>query len=170
MIAAGILTSDDPIELLAGLLVPKMPKNPPHRAVTRLTRCALESIIPSGWQVDTQDPITLADSEPEPDVSVVRGQTRDYLKRHPGPSEIGLVVEVADSSLDRDRGLKLAIYARAGVPVYWIVNLVDRRIEVYSRPSAAAYADRRDFSQGDEIPVALDGQEIGRIRVADLLP
>ncbi|MEP0853896.1 MULTISPECIES: Uma2 family endonuclease [Cyanophyceae] len=128
MIRLGILSDDDPVELLDGWLVYKMPKNPPHRATTKLTRNALEAVIPEGWYVDTQEPITLADSEPEPDVVVVRGNTRDYLERHPGASDIALIIEVADSTLEREcpgdtlreRTSKQRLYARAGIPIYWI--------------------------------------------------
>ncbi len=98
IIRAGILTKDDPIELLEGWLIQKMPKNPRHRAATKLTRDALEAIVPRGWYVDSQEPITLSDSEPEPDVIIVRGDTRDYLDRHPGVADLGLVVEIADST------------------------------------------------------------------------
>src|SRR5438552_16704613 len=78
MIDAGILTDDDPVELLEGWLVSKMPKKPAHRIATRRTRTALEGIVPEGWYVDSQEPITLGSSEPEPAVAVVRGQTEDY--------------------------------------------------------------------------------------------
>ena len=130
MVCAGILTEEDPVELLAGWLVPKMPKNPPHRVATRLLRQALERVVPAGWYVDSQEPITTADSEPEPDVVVVRGETRQYLDRHPGPQDVALIIEVADTTLQRDRVLKQRIYAAAGIPVYWIVNLLDNQLEV----------------------------------------
>jgi hypothetical protein len=87
MVRTGILTSDDPVELLEGWLVWKMPKNPAHRMTTRLTEKAFTDILPSGWYVDTQEPVTLDDSEPEPDVSVVRGSTRDYADHHPGQKD-----------------------------------------------------------------------------------
>src|SRR5438128_2201088 len=108
MIQAGILTADDPVELLEGWLVYKMPKNPPHRISVRLTQRALEAVVPAGWYVDAQEPITLADSEPEPDVMIVRGDTRQYRNRHPGAADVALVVEVADTTLERDRGAKKA--------------------------------------------------------------
>src|SRR5438105_6396863 len=82
MVARGILTDDDPVELLEGWLVSKMTKNPAHRASTRLTLEALERVLPEGWYADSQEPVTLESSEPEPDVAVVRGSTRDYLDRH----------------------------------------------------------------------------------------
>src|SRR5262245_43226358 len=79
MIWGGILTDDDPVELLEGWLICKMSKNPRHRVATRLVRLVLEGIIPEGWYVEAQEPITTTDSEPEPDVAVIRGNTRDYL-------------------------------------------------------------------------------------------
>ena len=94
IIQAGIFTDDDSVELLEGWLVFKMPKNPPHRVTTRLVRTALENILPAGWYVDSQEPITLSNSEPEPDLVVVRGETRQYLDRHPGAEDIALIIEV----------------------------------------------------------------------------
>jgi Uma2 family endonuclease len=174
MLAAGVLKSGDPVELLEGWLVEKMTKNPPHRIATRRTRVALESIVPSGWYVDTQEPIVTADSEPEPDAAVIRGRTEDYAQENPSASCLGLVVEVADESLLRDRETKARIYARAGIPVYWIVNLPERRLEVLQSPHAAGvtpgYALRSQYSESDSVTLELDGHEVGAVRVADLLP
>jgi Uma2 family endonuclease len=174
MIDAGILTEDDPVELLEGVLVAKMPKNPSHRAVTRRIKKALEAMVPSDWSVDSQDPITLSDSEPEPDIVVSRGDTSEITDRHPGPGDIGLVVEVADTTLSRDRTSKKRVYARAGLLVYWIVNIADRQIEVYTDPSGPAdtpeYRHRQDFHLADEIPVIIGGQDLGHIRVQTLFP
>lgn len=103
MIDAGILTDDDPVELLEGWLVTKISKAPPHRIATQLTREALAQLAPPGWYVDDQEPITTTDSEPEPDVVIVRGDRRDYTERHPYADEVALVVEVADTTLQRDR-------------------------------------------------------------------
>jgi Uma2 family endonuclease len=164
MIAAGILNSDDPVELLDGWLVQKMAKNPPHRVTTRLIREALESIIPDGWYVETQEPITLSDSEPEPDVAVIRGDTRDYLDRHPGASEVALIVEVADSTLERDRTLKQQIYARAGISTYWIVNLVNFQLEIYTQPKPDGYQSQMILSKGST-NVLLGDQMIGSITI-----
>jgi Uma2 family endonuclease len=135
MIRSGILTEDDPVALLDGWLVVKMPQNPRHRAAVRLIQNALERLVPTGWYVDTQAPITTADSEPEPDVVVVRGEVRQYLDRHPGPPDLALVVEVADATLQRERSLKKRLYAAAGIPVYWIANLAEGRFEVYADPT-----------------------------------
>jgi Putative restriction endonuclease len=169
MIASGILTSDDPVELLSGWLIQKMTKNPPHRIATRLVREALETLIPTDWYVETQEPITLSDSEPEPDVAIIRGNTRDYQDCHPGPENIALIVEVADSTLDRDRTLKQTIYARAGIATYWIVNLVDRQLEVYTKPAPKGFQSKLIFSKGS-IDVLLEGQKIGALVIDALFP
>jgi Uma2 family endonuclease len=174
MAAAGILTEDDPVELLEGWLVQKMTKNPPHVVATGLVRRALEHLLPSGWYVAAQDPISMADSDPEPDGAVVRGEVRDYLDRHPGPQDVVTVVEVADTSLQQDRELKQRLYARASLPIYWIVNLVERQIEVYTDPSGPAaepaYRQRRDYGVADTISLVLGGAEVGGLPVRELLP
>jgi Uma2 family endonuclease len=174
MIQGSILTDDDPVELLEGWLVPKMPKNPPHRVATRLVREALEQVLPEGWYVDSQEPITLLDSEPEPDVIVVRGNTRQYLDRHPGPQDLALVIEVADTTLQRDRTLKKRTYARAGIPVYWIINLPERQIEVHTMPMQSLqepdYKQRTDYGQVASIPVEIAGTEVTTLSIPALLP
>jgi len=174
MINAGILTDDDPVELLEGWLVLKMTKKPRHRMATGIIHAALIGIVPSGWYVDAQEPVTVDDSEPEPDVSVVRGDRRQYPERHPGPRDLGLLVEVSDATLERDCGIKKRLYARAAIPVYWIANLLENRIEVYTEPTGPTenpdYRQRKDYAPGDEIPVSLDGREVGRLAVSDLLP
>jgi Uma2 family endonuclease len=134
----GILDEDAPVELLEGWLVQKMTKHPPHSIVTRRVREALGRVLPEGWYADSQEPITLSDSEPEPDVRVARAEVADDPKRHPGPRDVALVVEVADTSLRRDRGTKKRIYARAGIPIYWIANLPERRFEVHTDPTGPA--------------------------------
>ncbi len=174
IIQAGILTDDDSVELLEGWLVFKRPKNPPHRVTTRLVRTALENILPPGWYVDSQEPITLSNSEPEPDIVVVRGDTRQYLDRHPGAEDIALIIEVSDTTLQRDRTVKKRIYARAGISLYWIVNLVEEQVEVYSEPLVEVqqpdYSQRLDFGRSAVIPIIIEGREIGAIAVDALLP
>ena len=175
MIEAGVITDGDPVELLEGVLVASMSKNPPHRYATRTLQKLVEAMLPAGWSYQAQDPITLEDGEPEPDGAVVRGADADYRTRHPRPAEISFVIEVADTTLSRDRGIKLRSYARAGIPIYWIVNLVDRRIEVYSQPVTDAGADpayrRIDlFGSADQVPVVVGETPVGSIAVAQLLP
>lgn len=170
MIAAGAITNEDKVELLRGRLVRKMAKHPPHKVCNRKIDLALSGAVPAGWHVTNQDSLTLSDSEPEPDAMVVRGNLADYTHRHPGPHEAGVVVEVADSSLSRDRGYKRQLYAEAGIPFYWIANLIDHQIEVYSRPVNGDYTMRSDYSLVDAIPLILDGAEVARFDVKELLP
>jgi Uma2 family endonuclease len=170
----GVLTEDDNLELLEGYLVLKMARNPPHDGTIDLIREQIDRILPPGWMLRIQEAITLSTSEPEPDGAVVRGNARSFLTGHPSAAEIGTNIEVSDTTLDGDREDKGRIYASAGIPIYWIVNLVDRMIEVYTAPSGPTsnpgYAKRQDFNLGDDIPLILDGMVVAQIAVADLLP
>lgn len=174
MLRAGILTDGDPVELLEGWLVTKMTKNPSHRMACELVREAVRNILPEGWHIQGEQPITTADSEPEPDAMVVRGTLRDYPDRHPGPHEVALVIEVADSTLQRDQTDKKRLYARAGIAVYWILNLIRNRIEVYTDPTGSAdapyYRQEHHYAADDTIPVIIEGREIAQLPVKDLLP
>ncbi len=174
MIQMGLLTEDEPVELLEGWIVPKMPRNPNHDATIELAQETLRGRLPPGWRVRVQSAITTADSEPEPDVAVVRGGPRERLSRHPGPQDIALLIEVADSSLAHDRDDKGHLYARARIAFYWIINLVDSQVEVYTDPSgpvpAPSYRQRRDYGVTDSVPLVIGGQEIGHIAVRELLP
>jgi Uma2 family endonuclease len=150
------------------------PSVPPHPIAVDLLRDAFANLPSRPWYIRTQAPITLPEGEPEPDLALVRGDRRDYLQRHPGPANVVIVVEVADTSLARDRGIKKQMYAQAGIPLYWIVNLPERKIEIYAEPSAAEstadYAQRRDYGVTDAIPVVLDGVEVCCREVRGLLP
>jgi Uma2 family endonuclease len=174
MIETGILTPDDKVELLENYVVLKMPRNPTHDGTVQLGSETLLRFIPAGWRLRVQLTVVLPDSQPEPDFAVVRGDARSYLLRHPGPADIGTLAEVADSSLLRDQRDKTRIYARANIPIYWIVNLVDRRIEVYTQPSGPttvpAYGSFQTFQPGDDIPLVLGGTTAAMIPVAELLP
>jgi Uma2 family endonuclease len=174
MIEAGVLTEDDPVELVEGLLVFKMPKKPKHTLVVRLLAEAIAAMLPSQWHFRSQEPVTLPDGEPEPDGAIVRGQPRDYARKHPGPPEVALVIEVADATLRRDRGIKLRSYARAGIPVYWIIDLASRTIEIYSNPDPRAqppnYREHTAHQENATIPVRLGEQQVGEIRAGSLLP
>ena len=173
MIESGILTDDDPVELLEGWLVYKIPKNPRHSFTTRVLRKLLERVLSPGWYVDSQEPVTVIDSEPEPDIFVMRGDEHDFAKRHPGAQDIVLIVEVSDTTLGRDRGRKKHLYARAGIPIYWIVNLIDTVIEVYTNPNGSSrpsdYQVRQEYWIGDLLPVVIDGLLVARLEVAEIL-
>jgi Uma2 family endonuclease len=170
----GILPEGDAVELLNGRLIVAEPKGAPHETIVRLTARALTRVFGDGWLVYTQGPIALDDaSEPEPDVVVVAGDVLDYFDDH--PARPVLVVEVAEASLHYDRGHKGRVYARAGLPDYWIVNLVDWRIEVYRRPVSDnsaqlgwRYFDVELFTAGGVIaPLARPDLTI---RASDILP
>ena len=174
LIQAGILTENDNLELLEEQIVPKMSRDPVHDGTIELADEALRSVLPAGWRLRIQCAVTTTESEPEPDIKLVRGSARSWLSRHPGPADAGLIVEVANTSLALDRGVKRRVYARAAVVYYWIINIPDAQIEVYTDPTGPdanpTYRVRRDYHVGDEVPLVLDGIEVARIAVADLLP
>src|SRR2546426_4264353 len=170
----GIFVPGERIELIDGLLVVAEPQSSLHFAAVRLVERALARAFGEGWVVRAQGPIALDDtSEPEPDVAVVRGELRDYLDAH--PADPVLVVEVALTSLVSDRVHKSSLYARAGRPEYWIVNLIDRVLEVHRDPAPSAsapygwdYGRMEALGVGDMVrPLAAPA---ARIAVADLLP
>ena len=108
--------------------------------------------------------------EPEPDVTVVRGADEDYEHRIPNPDDVGLLVEISLTTLDQDRGKKLSCYAKSGIPVYWIINLVERQVEVYTGAGPGGYSSRVDFKSGQVVPFVIDGQPLPAIAVNDILP
>ena len=174
LIRAGKLGEDDPVELLEGILVFKMPKNTPHATATGLARRAVERLLSGAWHYRVQDPITLSDGEPEPDGAVVRGRIEDYAAAHPGPADVALVIEVADTSLARDRGIKLRSYARAGIAAYWIINLIERQVEAHADPDRDApepsYRRRDVLAAGASVPLLLKGATVGEIPASELFP
>lgn len=174
LIEAGVLGENDRVELLEGWIVPKMTHNPLHDGVIQIVSQRLSGHLPAKWTIRIQSAITTTDSEPEPDIAIVRGDERTYLTRHPSAADIGLLIEVAESSLDQDRSVKSEIYARAGVANYWIVNLLDSQVEVLTHPalsgSAADYMSRRIFRGDELVPFVIDTVEAARIPVGELLP
>ncbi len=169
---SGIL--DDPqVELINGLMVKKMTKKPRHLSACELLAGVLEALLPAGWYIREQNPLRIPDhDEPEPDVVIARGSRGHYATRHPGPEDVALVVEVADTSLAKDRGEKLLAYGRGGVPVYWIVNLLDNQVEVYSDPdrTSGGYARCVVHAASESVPLAIDDIEVGSVAVSDVLP
>ena len=173
MIAADILGENVRVELLDGWIIEKMTHNPPHDATISLARRCIDQQLPMDWMLRIQSAITLEASEPEPDVAVVRGPERRYVLAHPKPGDIAQLTEVADNSLADDRLFKGPLYAAARIPIYWIINLIDRQVEVYTQPrngKTPRYARRRDYGEDDSVPLVIGGKEIGRIPVKDLLP
>jgi Uma2 family endonuclease len=173
MARLGILEENNQVEFLEGILVSKITKNRAHSVATHKLRVLLEGLVPEGYYVESQEPTTTLVSEPESDVMVVCGKREDYLDQQPPATQVPLIAEVADSSLQQDRGWKKRIYARAGIPIYWIVNLAERQIEVFTQPSGEAtvseYARCQIFALGQDTPVVLDGKDVGRIAVRDVI-
>ena len=168
MIDAGILTEEDRIELLDGYLVNKMARNPPHDGTMSLLLRALFRSIPDGWQIRCQAAIRLARSEPEPDLAVVRADPANYMTRHPQVADTAIVIEVSDSTLEFDLNHKMRRYAAGNVPEYWVVNIPDRQVEVFTLPSPNGYRSRQVFPEGTAVPVILDGQTVANIDVTEL--
>ena len=174
LIEQGFLHEDEPVELVGGQLMVSEPQGSQHAVCVSLVARALGRVFGPSWYVMVQLPIALdADSEPEPDIAVVPGDPRDYRDGH--PSRPVLVVEVADSSLSFDRQNKGSLYARAGVPDYWIVNLIDRVLEVHRTPAPTSgalfgwtYSDVQQFGpRGSGSPLSLPRVAVA---VIDLLP
>ncbi len=171
MIASGAFTKRDRVQLKNGYLVEKMTELPPHGAACDATNLMLGPLIPTGWYARIERVLRIPGyaSMPEPDLAIVRGTWRDYASRYPEPADTAMIAEVADSSLYEDRAIA-AIYGAAGIPVYWIVNLVHRQVEVYTNPGPAGYASRQDFAAGQQVPAVTGGRQVGMIAVDDLLP
>jgi Uma2 family endonuclease len=174
LIERGMFQPGDRVELIGGALIAAEPQGAAHYTAIRKTARVLEAAFGPGWDVRTQGPLGLDDdSEPEPDVAVVPGTPDDYSQAH--PSRPVLTVEVAESSLAVDRRHKGSLYARAGLPDYWVLDLTQRRLEVYREPTSDAdapfgwrYAHARVLDDsGSVTPLAAPGSSI---RVASLLP
>ena len=170
MAEAGVFHPEERVELIEGIIVEMTPIGLAHRfAVDQLNRL-LVPMVDEGWYVAPQNPVAFPRSEPQPDIAVVRGKPTDYRDRHPGSNDVGLLIEVADSSLDFDRRGKGFLYSRYNVPEYWIVNVVEDCVERYRRTSGQAAFGRCDvFKLHQSVPVELDGRRYGDINVADLI-
>lgn len=166
----GLLDEDAPVELLEGWIVPKRPHSPLHDAVVQATHELLARALPHAWKTRVQSAIVTADSEPEPDVAVVKGPGSRYRDHHPSTGEILLIVEVADSSLQKERR-KAGVYCSIEVPTYRIVNLQDHSIEVRQESDVIGRASRnlRTFREGETINIAQGDKVLATIAVTDVL-
>lgn len=126
-------------ELIRGIVIEKMSKSPLHSSIARRLFRLLQPHLPAGFILLREDPLALADSEPEPDLAIVRGDESEFAARH--PTTAALVIEIAVTSAAEDRSLA-SLYAEAGVEEYWIVLPVERRVEVYRRPESGVYLER----------------------------
>jgi Uma2 family endonuclease len=174
LIQDGYFAADERFELLEGLITQKMARDPIHDSAFELALAELIRRVPAGWRVRPQCAITTGDSQPEPDLVIVRGTPRDNSSHHPAPADIALVVEVSNTSLAEDRTLKCRLYAQAGIQAYWIINVVDRQVEVYSEinntAQSLAYAPAKIVGIDESVAVTVGGAPLDPIAVADLLP
>ena len=167
MAEAGILSEDERVELLDGWIVPMSPIGSPHAGcVNRLTRL-LTGLLRDSAVVSVQNPVVLNDLwEPEPDIAVLHFRADGYSQAHPRPPDVRLIIEVADSSTEKDRRIKLPAYAEARIPEVWLVNLPADRIETFRDPRESGYFTARLVSRGEtlstlELPdVALSADDI----------
>jgi len=173
LIRVGVLKEGERVELLEGWIVEKMTHNPLHDVVVDRVHEAIRDRVSRDWRVRVQSATTTADSEPEPDIVVARGPAERYANRHPGAADIALLVEIADSSLARDRH-KARIYAREGVAVYWIVDLPDSVIEIHTDPTGPdlqpRYRTTTRYGIADTVPLLIPGAPPASIPVKDMLP
>jgi hypothetical protein len=181
MLATGVLRDGQPVELIDGVVMPKnraaagenvMSHGKRHAVVVTRIQRLLERGTAGDAHIRVQFPVTLSDrSEPESDIAVVRGMDTDYLKSHPLPRDVLLVVEVADSSLDYDRETKGRLYAAAGIPLFWIANLVDDQIEVFESPQRRRrrYERCNSIRAGQSVAVKLGEGRLLSLPAAKLL-
>ncbi len=166
---AGIFEGQH-VELLDGELY-EVTKNPPHDYTVDALAEALRSLLPQdAYRVREEKSIEpWGHWWPEPDITVARGPKRRYQGRRPGPADIVMVAEVCENS-PQDRTRKLAGYAEAGFQVYWLLDLNLRRLEVYANPIGGEYSAPTILGETESVDLVIDGQVVGRIAVADLLP
>ncbi len=164
LVDAGAFTEDEHVELLEGFIVEKMTANPPHANILDLLVTLLARMLPLNYVVGNQRPFTTNDSVPEPDILVYPRLRNE----HPSAATTSILVEVSDSTLADDQKRKKRIYARAGVAEYWIVNIPERQIEVYTQPHNATFRQIRVYSGSDQMPVILNNAQIGTIDLTDI--
>lgn len=150
----GVLTPDDRVELLEGWIVEKMNRRPGHGFVVGALNQWQQQSLPEGFVGRCQLPITTERSEPEPDLAVVTGDHKDYRQRHPSGHDCRLLIEVSDTSVERDRA-KANIYSTSGVEEYWIVNIAERQLEQYLLPGATAYEKSNVLDMSDTIALQI---------------
>jgi hypothetical protein len=161
LMEAGFLREGSSTFLWDGEIIEPMTKNRPHsNAIGNLHETLLRRLVAQDWTVGREEPLDLAEGFlPEPDLFFLTGPRATYRKRHPGPADVALLIEVADTSYRDDAGPYLRKYAAMGVALCWVVHLAARRVEVYTEPSADGYRDRRDFGLNDRVPLVLRGAE-----------
>ena len=162
--------NDKRLELLDGYVVRRGEMNPPHAVITGRLRRRIDRMLPANWFTREDKPVQIPPFyEPLPDIAIVRGEDENYIDHHPGPADVAALIEVSDATLSTDQGKQRAAYALNGIAVYWIVNLVDHQVELYTEPTADGYGSTLIFTAGQSVPVTIDGVVVGHIAVSDIL-
>lgn len=163
MVDAGILSEDEPVELIGGELIVVSPQGPRHRALSVRLHQQLERAFGPGFHVQDHSPIDGGPHDmPEPDVAVVRGEVDDFLDHHPTGDDLAVVVEISVTSQALDRA-KAAVYARGGVPLYWQLDVPARRLIVYSEPRDGEYRATRVFVEADDVVIGSTALRVGAL-------
>jgi len=172
--ARGELSQSKTFELLEGVVVAKARQTLKHETALENIQNLIGKLTPGGWHLRVQQPLNCSDSLPEPDAAIVKDALDMYVDRPPMPNMVSLVVEVADASLTLDRRVKGRVYARAGLSVYWLLNLVDSELEVYSSASGPVlmpgYQEKRVYRTEDKLSLVVGLDDLGMVKVRDLLP
>jgi Uma2 family endonuclease len=172
--ARGEFSTSKSFELLEGVVVPKARQTLKHETALENIQEVIGKMAPGGWHLRVQQPLACGTSQPEPDAAMVRDALDQYEDRPPEPNDAALVVEVADASLTLDRRLKGRIYARAGIILYWLLNLVDNQLEVYSNATGPVpmpgFQEKRIYRVEEKLSLIVGLGDLGQIRVRDLLP
>lgn len=177
MIEAGLFAPERRVFLWDGKVFEKMAKTPAHAITSYIFQRELSARLPAEWLIWPENPIQLDPRHaPLPDIAVIRGPLERYLRdyRHPEAADVGLLVEIAVSSLPRDLGVRAAKFAHASVPAYWVADVFNRRVTEHREPriveGMGTYTTLRAYGPDEDIPLVFDGREVARIPVGALLP
>ncbi len=171
LIEYGAIDESDRVELIEGLLVAQRRRTRAFIVAGNRGLRILWRILPPGWYVAKGVPIIASDwSKPKPDLAIVRGVVEDYDEHGLTSEDVALVVEIAESNLPTDRAEMNRVYAAANIPVYWIVNLIEDQVEIWSEPGQDGYHAYHVLRRGQDLPVVIGGVEAGWIAAADILP
>lgn len=166
MIDTGVLSEEDHVELLNGEIVEMSPIKSPHAAIVKRLNRLLQKYFGNRYLVSIQDPIIIRpNSQPQPDIAVLKYRDDYYYNEHPRPEDIILLIEVADSSLEKDRKIKLPLYAAAGIQEAWLVDIASKLLEVHTKPTPQGYSQVQIFRAGD----VLQSPSVDSLAVDDIL-
>jgi hypothetical protein len=174
LLDSGALHPELRTELVEGWVVEKMTRHARHDSTLQFAADALQRRVGTNWRLRLQSALTMDDGEPEPDLAVCPGPLGRYVHAHPRPAEVGLLIEISDSTLAYDRGPKLRDYARNGVARYWILNVTERQVEVFENPTgptdSPTYRTQQIYKSGNLVPLMLREQPMEAIPVDELIP